>query len=227
MQLSHAPRSRGRDPYKGRPNEFSLLPHTCQRPSDRELASTVQQGENGATLAVDYGQVGSDRASWLSAKRIISVWRSLMKTRLLAVAIILLTASVLAAQTPQASSLGIESSKQQSVTASGGNGPMFLRGNVELTIGSVTVSADEVEVRQTPPEAVLRGTVTIRPIPLPWVKANSLMRTGKGLVRCRGNVEVSLGTSGVTILADEADATAENQFTLRGNVVLKKTTPKK
>jgi lipopolysaccharide export system protein LptA len=149
-----------------------------------------------------------------------------MKTRLLAFVITLLTASVLVAQTPQASSLGIESSKQQSVTASGGNGPVFLRGNVELTIGSLTISADEVEVRQMPPEAVLRGTVTIRPAPLPGIKANTLKRSGDGLVQARGNVEISLGATGVTVFADEADATAQNQLTLRGNVVLKKVTPK-
>jgi lipopolysaccharide export system protein LptA len=150
-----------------------------------------------------------------------------MKTRLLAVVITLLAASVLVAQTPQASSLGIESSKQQSVTASGGNGPVFLRGNVELTIGSATISADEVEIRKTPSEAVLRGTITIRPLPLPTVKANTVERTGDGLVHFRGKVEISLGTTGVTVFADEADTTAQNQLTLRGGVVLKKVTPKK
>jgi lipopolysaccharide export system protein LptA len=150
-----------------------------------------------------------------------------MKTRLLAVGITLLTASVLAAQTTPSSSLGIERSKQDSMTASAGNGPIVLRGNVELTIASITISADEVEIREIPLEAVLRGTVTIRPTPLPTIKANKLQRTGEGLVEARGNVEISLGTTGVTIFADEADATAQNQLTLRGKVVLKKVTPKK
>jgi hypothetical protein len=82
-----------------------------------------------------------------------------VKTRLLAFVISLLTASVLVAQTPEASSLGIESSTQQSVTVNGGNGPVFLRGAVELTVGSATISADEVEIHNTPSEALLRGTV--------------------------------------------------------------------
>ena len=150
-----------------------------------------------------------------------------MKTRLLAVAIILLTASVLAAQTPQASSSWVGSSKQDSITSTGGDGPVYLRGNVELTIGSATISADEVEIRKTPSEALLRGTITIQSLPLPTVKANMMERTGEGFVRFRGKVEISLGTTGVTIFADEADATAQNQLTLRGNVVLKKVTPTK
>lgn len=149
-----------------------------------------------------------------------------MQTRLLAVAIILLTASVLAAQTPQASSSWVGSSKQDSITATGGDGPVFLRGNVELTIGPATISADEVEIRKTPSEALLRGTITIQPLPLPTVKANTMERTGEGFVRYRGKVEISLGATGVTIFADEADATAQNRLTLRGNVVLKKGTPK-
>jgi lipopolysaccharide export system protein LptA len=161
-----------------------------------------------------------------NGRRIIFRWRAPLKIRLLAVVISLPLATVLAAQAPQASSLGIDSSKQQSVTVSGGNGPVFLRGNVELTIGSATIFADEVEIRKTPSEAVLRGTITIRPIPLPTVKANTVKRTDDGLVHARGNVEISLGTTGVTIFADEADATAQNRLTLRGNVVLKKVTPR-
>jgi lipopolysaccharide export system protein LptA len=145
---------------------------------------------------------------------------------LLAVVISLLTASVLVAQIPQASSLGIESSKQQSVTVNGGNGPVFLRGAVELTIGSATISADEVEIRNTPSEAVLRGTVTIRSTLPPTVTANTVKRVKDGLVQYRRDVTISLGTAGVTVLADEADATAQNLLTLRGNVVLKKVTPK-
>ena len=145
-----------------------------------------------------------------------------MKTRLLAAVVIIFAASVLAAQGSEFSSVGIERSKQKSVTTSGANGPTFLRGDVELTLGAATISADEVEIRQTPPEAVLHGAVKIRSTPPPTVKANTVKRTAEGASQFRRNVQVSLGTTGVTVFADEADVSVLGEVELRGNVVLKK-----
>jgi lipopolysaccharide export system protein LptA len=144
-----------------------------------------------------------------------------VKIRLLAAVVITLATSALVAQTTEFSTLGIERSRQQSLTTSGANGPTFLRGNVELTLGAATVSADEAEVRQSPPEAVLRGTVKIRSTPPPNVKANTVKRTAEGVSQFRRNVQVRLGTAGVTVFADEADVSAIGDVELRGNVVLK------
>ena len=150
-----------------------------------------------------------------------------MKKRFLAVVASTLTASVLVAQTPQFSALGIEVSKQQGMTATGGGGPTFLRGNVELTVGTATIVADEVEFRPTKPEAVLRGTVAIRSTPAASVSAKTVTRMADGVVQYRGDVQIRLGTTGVTVFADEADVhAAENEIKLRGNVVLKTLTPK-
>ena len=135
--------------YRCAKSSTSSVP-ASSRPRPRGLCPTEFLGEHLPDLGSTFRRNG---------KRMISGWRLLMKTRLLAVVISLLTASVLVAQIPQASSLGIESSKQQSVTVNGGNGPLFLRGAVELTVGSATTSADEVEIRNSPSEAVLRGTL--------------------------------------------------------------------
>jgi lipopolysaccharide export system protein LptA len=150
-----------------------------------------------------------------------------VKTRLPAAVVIIVAASALVAQTTQISPLGIDRSKQNSVTVSGANGPTLLRGNVELTLGAATISADEVEIRQSPPEAALRGTVKIRSTPPPNVKANTVTRTAEGVSQFRRNVQVVLGTTGVTVFADEADVSALGEVELRGNAVLRKDVPKR
>jgi lipopolysaccharide export system protein LptA len=151
-----------------------------------------------------------------------------MKTRLLAVVASTLMASVLVAQSPQLSALGIEVFRQQSMTVTGGGGSTFLRGNVELTVGTATILADEVEYLPATHEAVLRGTVAIRSTPALDVSAKSVNRKTDGLVQFRGDVQIRLGTTGVTVFADGADVrAAENEIKLRGNVVLKKLTPKR
>jgi hypothetical protein len=76
---------------------------------------------------------------WQTVWRYYLDWRLPMRTRFSTPVVFVLTASVLAAQTPRTSLLGIERTKQQFIRVSAGNGPVLLRGDVGGTGSRATV----------------------------------------------------------------------------------------
>jgi lipopolysaccharide export system protein LptA len=142
-------------------------------------------------------------------------------------ALVAVAGGSIVAQIPAGSALGIERSMQKSISVAQ-HGLVFMRGDVELALGTATLYADEVECRVTPPEMLLRGNVWIRVSPVPTVEAKTVNRTADGVVQYRGGVKIAVGTAGTAVFADEADVrAAANEVKVRGNVTFKKLTPKK
>lgn len=140
-----------------------------------------------------------------------------------ALVVLVATVSPLAAQPSPLSQLGIERSKQMSVTSDSASGAWYLRGDVEFRIGTATLYADEAEIPKGGLEITLRGNVRITVSPLPAVAANRVERLATGEVQYRGNVRVVLDADGTVILADGADYSGTgNDLRLSGNVLFKK-----